>query len=119
MNYVSDVPYPVSRRLLVTEIYDRKGKPIPDVIKDHFLREGRLDNSAAIQILKDASDLLSSESTLLDVEAPVTGKITETSLCTFSFSTRDVTNSPKCRPILPSACILVLLYSHVLYISFN
>jgi len=59
--------------LTISETYDRKGRPKPDVLKQHFLGEGRLQEDLALQIVADASAVLGKEKNLLDVEAPVTG----------------------------------------------
>ncbi|KAF9438566.1 3',5'-cyclic-nucleotide phosphodiesterase (PDEase) (3':5'-CNP) [Entomortierella beljakovae] len=46
----------------------------PDLafLKDHFFREGRLTEDQAIYILQKATDILRSEPTLLEVDAPIT-----------------------------------------------
>ena len=39
----------------------------------HFVREGRLEEEAALVILTEATALLRAEDTMIDVEAPITG----------------------------------------------
>lgn len=67
------MPYPQTKKLSSAEIYDKKGKPRPEVLKDHFFHEGRLAEEAALRLIADAANLLRQEKTLLEVEAPVTG----------------------------------------------
>lgn len=48
----------------------------PDIafLKNHFYREGRLTEEQAIYILEKATEILRSESNLLEVDAPITGR---------------------------------------------
>lgn len=68
------VPLPPSKRLTVADVYDAKGKPKPDVLKQHFVLEGRLSDECALRIINDGTALLRAEKTMIDIEAPVTGK---------------------------------------------
>jgi serine/threonine-protein phosphatase 2B catalytic subunit len=68
----SSVRSPASKRLGMADVYTSKGKPDPDVLKSHFIHEGRLEEEVAIRIIKDGTEILRQEETMLAVEAPVT-----------------------------------------------
>ena len=71
----SGVPFPPSNKLTVAEVFDPKtNKPRPDVLKQHFILEGRLEESTALKIISDGATLLRQEKTMIDIEAPVTGE---------------------------------------------
>lgn len=54
------------------QLFLPNGLPNCEFLRLHFIHEGRLHEEQAIRILRDATDLLSSEPNLLDVPAPVT-----------------------------------------------
>ncbi|KAH1010805.1 hypothetical protein HUJ05_005048 [Dendroctonus ponderosae] len=76
MAAVSTVPFPPSQKLTVAEVFDAKtAKPKPEALKQHFVLEGRIDETAALRIINEGAQLLRAEKTMIDIEAPVTGAI--------------------------------------------
>jgi len=70
---IKSVRLAASNRPTVREVFDNTtGKPNHELLKQHFILEGRIEEAAAIKIIQDGSSLLKSEKTLIDVEAPVT-----------------------------------------------
>ncbi|XP_073829990.1 serine/threonine-protein phosphatase 2B catalytic subunit 3-like [Musca autumnalis] len=70
---IDSVPFPPSRKLTSADIFDpRTGKPHHDVLKQHFILEGRIEEDAALRIIRDGATLLRQEKTMIDIEAPVT-----------------------------------------------
>ena len=69
---VTSVPMLPDKLLTVKEAFDENGKPNIAVIKEHFLKEGRVEDDVAYKIIDDATAILRQENNILEVEAPVT-----------------------------------------------
>ncbi|XP_078470794.1 protein phosphatase 3 catalytic subunit alpha-like [Lampetra fluviatilis] len=70
---VKAVPFPPSRCLSARELFDEAtSAPRLEVLRSHLLREGRVEEEAAILILKRGAEVLRAEPTVLDIAAPLT-----------------------------------------------
>eukprot|EP01102_Stenamoeba_stenopodia_P013240 TRINITY_DN426_c0_g3_i1.p1 TRINITY_DN426_c0_g3~~TRINITY_DN426_c0_g3_i1.p1 ORF type:complete len:643 (-),score=185.83 TRINITY_DN426_c0_g3_i1:29-1864(-) len=68
---VKDLPWPERRRLTIEEVFDVHGRPRAELIREHFLKEGRLEKAAALSLITKAASLFSKEPNMLEVEAPL------------------------------------------------
>ena len=76
--YVRCVPSLPTNRLTIADLFDTQmgsGKPKLDRLREHLLAEGRLQEDAALLIIERGESLLRTENNLIDLEAPITGKI--------------------------------------------
>jgi serine/threonine-protein phosphatase 2B catalytic subunit len=72
------VPAPPSIHLTIGDLFDTQtggGKPKLDRLREHLLAEGRLQEDAALMIIERGEALLRAENNLIDLEAPITGRI--------------------------------------------
>jgi serine/threonine-protein phosphatase 2B catalytic subunit len=72
---ITDVPAPATNIPTDEEIFSKNKKVNLEFMKQHFLREGRLSNKQALNIIHAATAILKSETTLLDIDSPLTGMV--------------------------------------------
>lgn len=69
---MSNVASPAAKKLGMADVYTSKGKPDPEVLKAHFIHEGRVEDDVALRIIQQCTEILRQEETMLSVDAPVT-----------------------------------------------
>ena len=69
---VDSVPAPAANRLTRAELYDSDGKCDTELLRNHFIREGRLEEDVALHVIKITTELLRKEDNLIELDAPLT-----------------------------------------------
>jgi serine/threonine-protein phosphatase 2B catalytic subunit len=73
LTFILGVKFPPKHKLTAAEVFvGRNGQPNLELLKKYFIAEGRLDETAALRIIQEGAALLKAESTMIDIEAPVT-----------------------------------------------
>ncbi len=70
-NGITGPEFPPEYILTIGDVYNGTSKPQTDVIKKHFLRNGKISHFAATRILKEARKILRTEPTLIEIQSPV------------------------------------------------
>ncbi|XP_065651647.1 protein phosphatase 3 catalytic subunit alpha isoform X2 [Hydra vulgaris] len=68
----ASVPMPPTDRLTMKKVFDAEGKPNIDLLKAHFILEGKVEEEVALKIIHNGENILRQEKTVLDIDAPIT-----------------------------------------------
>jgi len=70
---VGHVPYPPTKRLEISDLFDEKtGSINTEILRDHLKQEGRLSEACALKIIHDGTAILKAQENMITVDSPVT-----------------------------------------------
>jgi len=69
---VNSVPFPPTQKLSIRDLYNAEGKVNITKLRDHLSQEGRVEDEAAMKIIRNGSELLKKEKTVVEIAAPIT-----------------------------------------------